>query len=85
MVVCRSSLHATAFDDSLLCLQVLAKEGCDLNAADYKGQTPLMLAARHGSCKIIGVPVRHCQSFHAALFLPVWLEGNETAALNQQK
>lgn len=49
----RTALHAAACDDNVLCLQMLIKEGADLNAADCRGRTPLMMAAGRGSCKSI--------------------------------
>ncbi|EEC02419.1 ankyrin repeat containing protein, partial [Ixodes scapularis] len=58
-----SALHAAAYDDSVLCLQMLLKEGADANTADYRSQTPLMMASRRGSCKTIEALLEHKVDF----------------------
>ena len=50
----RTAVHAAAFNDHVECLQLLLRRSAAADIADNLGQTPLMMAAKHGHSNAIG-------------------------------
>ena len=50
----RNVVHASAFGNSGECLQLLLKKGVEISEVDDQGQTPLMVAAKHGHTTVVG-------------------------------
>lgn len=54
-LICRTPLHAAAFNDQVECLQLLLSRGGDIDAVDYMDKTPLMIAAENGHSGAVGM------------------------------
>ena len=50
----RTPIHAAAFNDHVECLHLLLRRTGAADVPDNQGQTPLMIAARHGHSNIVG-------------------------------
>ena len=50
----RTPVHAAAYNDHVECLQLLLKKNGSADVTDSQGQTPLMMAAKHGHTNIVG-------------------------------
>ena len=50
----RTAVHAAAFNDHVECLQLLLRRSAAADIADNLGQTPLVMAAKHGHSNAIG-------------------------------
>jgi hypothetical protein len=50
----RTAVHAAAFNDHVECLQLLLRRAASADVPDSLGQTPLMMAAKHGHSNAVG-------------------------------
>jgi len=55
----RSLLHLAAIKGYLDVVETLVNEGCDVNAVDQAGTTPIQCAARYGNKQIVDLPGKH--------------------------
>ena len=50
----RTPLHVAAYQNALECAKILVAKGCDVNAKDSSGLTPLMVAVRRKAEDVMG-------------------------------